>query len=117
MSESHLSEVEKTLLYISEARDRADRARTALEAAGAEPHLISALRDTERSLADDHKKLMQRTFFAVPVSDQERLAAKWSVYEGTERSEAQTFLTQLFACYGTDREDLAASPTTWDGGR
>ena len=34
-------------------------------------------------------------------------AAKWSVYEGTERSEAQTFLNQLFACYGTDREAVA----------
>ncbi len=74
MSESHLSEIEKTLLYISEARDRARRARIALEAAGAESHLISALKMTEESLADDHKKLMQRTFFAVPSTDQERLA-------------------------------------------
>ncbi len=74
MSESHLSEVEKTLLYISEARERAARARTALEGAGAEPHLIAALRATEQALADDHRKLMQRTFFAVPSNDQERLA-------------------------------------------
>lgn len=74
MSESHLSEVEKTLLYISEARQRAERARGTLESAGAEPHLVAALRATEQALADDHKKLMQRTFFAVPASDQERLA-------------------------------------------
>jgi hypothetical protein len=35
------------------------------------------------------------------------LAEKWSVYEGSERAEAQTFLNQLFACYGTRREDVA----------
>ena len=74
MSEDHLSEVEKTLLYISEARERAGRARTKLEGAGAQSHLVSALADTERALADDHRKLMQRTFFAVPTSGQDRLA-------------------------------------------
>jgi len=74
MSESHLSEVEKTLLYISEARERAERARAALESADGEPHLIAALKATEQALADDHRHLMQRTFFAVPSSDQERLA-------------------------------------------
>jgi hypothetical protein len=34
-------------------------------------------------------------------------AARWSVYEGTERSEAQTYLNELFACYGTDRSEVA----------
>jgi hypothetical protein len=29
-------------------------------------------------------------------------AARWANYAGTERAEAQTFLTELFACYGTD---------------
>jgi hypothetical protein len=73
MSESHLSEVEKTLLYISEARERAERARSALEKAEAEPHLIAALRASEQALADDHRKLMQRTFFAVPRNDRASL--------------------------------------------
>ncbi len=35
-------------------------------------------------------------------------AAKWSVYDGTERAEAQTFLNELFECYGTQRADVAA---------
>lgn len=74
MRESHLGEVEKTLLYISEARERARRARSALEKADAEPHLIAALSASEQALADEHKKLMQRTFFAVPSGDQARLA-------------------------------------------
>jgi hypothetical protein len=74
MSEGHLSEVEKTLLYISEAKARAERARAELENTGAEPHLIAALKATEEALADDHRKLMQRTFFAVPAEGHERLA-------------------------------------------
>jgi hypothetical protein len=35
-------------------------------------------------------------------------AVKWSLYEGSERAEAQTFLNELFACYGTDRRDAGA---------
>jgi hypothetical protein len=35
-------------------------------------------------------------------------AAKWGGYEGSERGEAQTFLTQLLRCYGTDREAVGA---------
>ena len=34
--------------------------------------------------------------------------AKWSGYTGSERAEAQTFLNELFACYGTDRRELGA---------
>lgn len=35
-------------------------------------------------------------------------ARKWSLYQGSERAEAQTFLNELFACYGTDRRDAGA---------
>ena len=35
-------------------------------------------------------------------------AAKWSVYAGGERAEAQTFLNELFNCYGTDRQQAGA---------
>lgn len=34
-------------------------------------------------------------------------AARWSVYEGSERPEAQTFLNELFECYGIKRSDVA----------
>lgn len=34
-------------------------------------------------------------------------AAKWSVYDGSERAEAQTFCNELFACYGQDRQQVA----------
>lgn len=32
----------------------------------------------------------------------------WEGYSGSETSEAQTFLNQLFACYGSDRRELGA---------
>jgi hypothetical protein len=37
-----------------------------------------------------------------------RFAARWRDYAGSERSEAQTFLNQLLACYGTDRQAAGA---------
>lgn len=33
---------------------------------------------------------------------------RWHDYEGTEKSEAQTFLNELFSCYGSDRRELGA---------
>jgi hypothetical protein len=35
-------------------------------------------------------------------------ARKWSLYDGSERAEAQTYLNELFSCYGTDRLDAGA---------
>lgn len=32
----------------------------------------------------------------------------WQDYSGSEKSEAQTFLNELFACYGTDRREVGA---------
>jgi hypothetical protein len=34
--------------------------------------------------------------------------ARWRDYDGTERAEAQTFLNELFACYGSDRAAVGA---------
>jgi hypothetical protein len=66
MDEAHFSEIEKTLLYISEARERAERAMRALEKDGAEAHLVEALRSADADLAALHKRLLQQTYFAVP---------------------------------------------------
>src|SRR4051812_19900960 len=35
------------------------------------------------------------------------LAERWSIYDGSERAEAQTFVNELFECYGTRRIDVA----------
>lgn len=37
-----------------------------------------------------------------------RFAAKWSPYAGSEKAEAQTYLNELFGCYGLDRKDAGA---------
>lgn len=72
MNEAHFSEIEKVLLYISEARERAERARLAIVKDSAEPHLIAALKESEDRLRAEHRRLLQQTFYAKP--DQERLA-------------------------------------------
>ena len=61
-----MSEVEKTLLFISEARKRAEKTARELRGDGAEPHLVEALLEAERALELVGRKLMQQTYFAVP---------------------------------------------------
>lgn len=70
--EAHYLEVENVLLYISEARERTERALKKLRKEKAEPFLIAELEATHEAMRLEHKRLMQRTYFRVP--DQERLA-------------------------------------------
>lgn len=44
-------------------------------------------------------------------------ARKWSLYDGTERAEAQTFLNELFAAYGQDRREVGARFEEQQAGR
>ncbi|TNH25095.1 class I SAM-dependent DNA methyltransferase [Micromonospora orduensis] len=37
-----------------------------------------------------------------------KFVGRWQTYAGTERSEAQTFLNELFECYGRNRKDAGA---------
>lgn len=37
-----------------------------------------------------------------------RFAAKWAGYAGSEKAEAQTFLNELFECYGSNRQTAGA---------
>ena len=66
MNEAHFAEIEKALLYVSEARERAERPARTIAKDGAEPHLVEALGEAERELEALGRKLMQRTYFAVP---------------------------------------------------
>lgn len=66
MNEAHFAEIEKTLLYVSEARKRAQKAIAELRKDDAEPHLVTALEDAERELEALGRHLMQKTYFAVP---------------------------------------------------
>lgn len=66
MTEAHSGEVEKALLYVGDARDRARAAAERVERDGADEHVVQALRDTERELGELHKRLTQQTFYAIP---------------------------------------------------
>lgn len=68
MNEAHFTEIEKVLLYISDARERAEKSAKELEKGGAEDHLITAVRASETELSGLHKRLLQQTHFAVPKS-------------------------------------------------
>lgn len=68
VNEAHFAEIEKVLLYVSEARERAERAAAAIDRDGADAHLVQALRQAERELEELGRTLMQRTYFAVPDS-------------------------------------------------
>lgn len=71
MKEASSSEVEKVLLFISDARARAKKARTTLTAEGADEHVLEALDRAEESLSDTHRRLMQGTYFAVPARNEQ----------------------------------------------
>lgn len=66
MNEAHFREIEKVLLYVSEARRKAESVAEAIARDGAQPHLVEALREAERELAQMHRRLMQGTYWAVP---------------------------------------------------
>ena len=66
VDEAHFAEIEKVLLYISEARRRAETVSRALSRGLAEQHLVEALEEAERELEAVGRTLMQRTYFAVP---------------------------------------------------
>lgn len=73
MVEAHSKEVERVLLFISDARERARRASEQLRADGADPHIVQAMSDAQQDLSDLHRRLMQGTYYAVPEATQ-RLA-------------------------------------------
>jgi hypothetical protein len=73
MNESNSGEVEKVLLFVSDAKERASKARSRLESEGADQHVLDALARAEADLASAHRELMKGTYFAVPARN-ERLA-------------------------------------------
>ena len=66
LDERYFAEVDVAMLYIEEARERAERAASALRTSGADAHLIEALERSEKELSDVARRLRQGTLFAVP---------------------------------------------------
>jgi hypothetical protein len=61
-------EVDVVLLYLEDARGRAERAATELRAGGAEDFLVEALERVQEDISAASRRLTQRTFFAVPTA-------------------------------------------------
>lgn len=66
MDEEHFAEIDVAMLYIEQARERTERAATALRAEGADAHLIEALERSTAELSDVARRLRQGTFFTAP---------------------------------------------------
>lgn len=66
LDEQHFHEIDVAMLYIEEARARAERAADALKKSGAEGHLVKAVLKAEEELSDVARRLRQGTLFAVP---------------------------------------------------
>lgn len=64
--EAQFLEVENVLLYISEARERTERALKRLRKEQAAPFLIAELEATHEAMRLEHKRLLQKTYFRVP---------------------------------------------------
>jgi hypothetical protein len=65
LDETHFAEIEVAMLYIEEARERAERAAKAVRAEGADAH-FEALERPTIELSDVARRLRQGTYFAVP---------------------------------------------------
>lgn len=68
MSEAHSSEVERVLLHVGHASDRARRAAS-VGKSGAEPHVVEALERAAEELSATYRRLAQGTYYAVCADD------------------------------------------------
>lgn len=66
VDETHFAEIDAAMLYIEEARARAERAAKTLRGEGADTHLVEALEEAQEQLSDVARSLRQGTLFAVP---------------------------------------------------
>ncbi len=64
--EDHIREVERALMYIAEAKQKAEEIAEALEREGAEQRLISGLRTAAAALRAEHNRLLNTSHFPVP---------------------------------------------------
>ena len=69
MSIVEFQEVEATLLLLSEARERAERAAKMVATASGQEHVVEALEQVDRELLALHRQLMEGTLFYAPPAD------------------------------------------------
>lgn len=66
LDETSFKRIESTMVYVEEARARAERAVKELGQMGAEQHLIEATERLEEELSDLGRRYRHGTYFAVP---------------------------------------------------
>ncbi len=66
LDEESFRKIESTMLYLEEARARAERAAKEMREIGAEVHLIEATERLRDDLADQARRYRHRTYFAAP---------------------------------------------------
>ena len=74
MNQGPLEEIDRTLLFISEARERAERAARSIKREDPEPHLVKALEEADRRLLAVHTELMRAAYFPASSEQQLKLA-------------------------------------------
>lgn len=66
LDEASFKKIESTMLYLEEARARAERAATEMREMGAEIHLIEATEKVRDDVAELARHYRHRTYFAAP---------------------------------------------------
>jgi len=66
VDEESFRKIEPAMLYLEEARARAERAAKEMRDIGAEPHLVEATEGLHEDLADLARRYRHRTYFAAP---------------------------------------------------
>lgn len=69
MNEAHSSEVERVLLHIGHACDRAKRGAQVVSKDGHDPRVAQALADAADELSRVYRQLTQSTYYAVDEDD------------------------------------------------
>ncbi len=69
MNEGHSSEVERVLVHVGHASDRAKRAAAQVAKDRADPHVVKALEDAANELSQVYRRLAQATYYAIPSDD------------------------------------------------
>lgn len=66
--------LEETLMLLSEARERAERAAQEVRAGGGQAHVAEAFERVDRELLAMHRQLMDGTYFHAPGPAERQLA-------------------------------------------
>jgi hypothetical protein len=66
LDEQYFEQIDVAMLYIEQARARAERAAGELRKLGADPHLVEAMERAQAEISDVARRLRQGTLFAVP---------------------------------------------------